>query len=632
MNPLIKTFKAGRELGLTKLFQYFLYQAGLRSGYYRLVMPSKKSAVVSTPKIPPYEGFPTVSQAHQALTLNEGDRVIRGQFRQFGDAFVPLNLEIGSSTDHWTKLARNTSDDDLKLIWEPARFSWAAALARAYAYSGDPRYVTRFWELTDDFLNAHPPNLGSQWQSAQEVAIRLMMLIFCDRIFATAQETTLENRQRLWQAIAEHAQRILPTLVYARAQHNNHLLSEAAGLYCAGLYLADYPSADKWRTKGWQLLNWGFQNLINIHGGFCQHSTNYHRLMLQIALFCDHLRREADQLPWEQVTEERLKAATRWLWALTDPETGRVPNLGANDGAYLFPLTVYPFDDHRPVVEAAAKAFLNQDVYQQVELSEMAAWFDLTDVPPMLENQPQAMEILRLDQDNGRAFLRTSQYVNRPSHADQLHADLWWQGVNIALDAGTYRYQAKPPWDNAFMATQIHNTLTVDGRDQMVQAGRFLWLDWAQSEVLSFELDDNGRLGYLKAEHDGYRKIGVRHQRAVCTHPKGWNVVDAVAPNGSGTKQKYQIRLTWLLPDWEWSVEKSDRILLTGPDFSFKLRVKGADELNLFRAGEQLLGGIKPDPVWGWHSPTYDLKKPALMLMAVCHTKLPIKLQSKFRF
>ena len=632
MNPLIKFIKAGRELGLTKLFQYFLYMAGLHSGYYRLVMPSKKSANVAPPKIHPFEVYPKVSQAHQDLTLNEADKVIRNNFRQFGDAFVPLNLESGSSTDHWTKLARNASDEDLKLIWEPARFSWAVALARAYAFSGDPGYVTRFWELTTDFLNAHPPNLGRQWQSAQEVAIRLMVLIFCDLVFASAPETTSENRQRLWQAIAEHAQRILPTLIYARAQNNNHLISEAAGLYFAGLYLPDHPSANKWRSKGWQLLNWGFQNLINIHGGFCQHSTNYHRLMLQIALFCDYIRREADQPPWEQLTAERLKAATRWLWALTDPETGQAPNLGANDGAYLFPFTVYPFNDHRPVVDAAAKAFLNQDIYQQAALSEMAVWLNLTNVTPASNNQPQAIEMLRLDQDNGRAFLHTAQYTDRPSHADQIHADLWWRGVNIALDAGTYRYQAEPTWDNALMGTQIHNTLTVDGRDQMVQSGRFLWLDWAQSEVLSFELDDDGRLSYLKAEHDGYRKIGVRHQRAVCTHPKGWNVVDAVAPNGGSTKQKFQIRLTWLLPDWEWSVEKSDRILLTGPDFSFKLRVKGADELNLFRAGERLLGGIEPEPVWGWCSPTYGQKKPTLMLIAVCQTTLPIKLQSKFRF
>ena len=31
---------------------------------------------------------------------------------------------------------------------------------------------------------------------------------------------------------------------------------------------------------------------------------------------------------------------------------------------------------------------------------------------------------------------------------DQLHLDLWWRGLNIAQDAGTYLYNADPPWDN----------------------------------------------------------------------------------------------------------------------------------------------------------------------------------------
>ena len=37
----------------------------------------------------------------------------------------------------------------------------------------------------------------------------------------------------------------------------------------------------------------------------------------------------------------------------TDPETGKTPNLGANDSAYIFPLTSLDQNDFRPVVDAA---------------------------------------------------------------------------------------------------------------------------------------------------------------------------------------------------------------------------------------------------------------------------------------
>ena len=109
--------------------------------------------------------------------------------------------------------------------------------------------------------------------------------------------------------------------------------------------------------------------------------------MLQIALFIDHLLHIKADLSWPPATLDRLRAATQWLWALTDPQSGKVPNLGANDGAYLFPLTQQTFEDYRPVVDAAAKAFLNYDVYRQPELSEMADWFELTAPPLQVEKR-----------------------------------------------------------------------------------------------------------------------------------------------------------------------------------------------------------------------------------------------------
>ena len=56
--------------------------------------------------------------------------------------------------------------------------------------------------------------------------------------------------------------------------------------------------------------------------------------------------------------------------------------------------------------------------------------------------------------------------------------DLWWRGLNIAQDAGTYLYNADPPWDNSLTTALVHNTVTVNGRDQFTRAGRFLYLDW----------------------------------------------------------------------------------------------------------------------------------------------------------
>jgi hypothetical protein len=238
--------------------------------------------------------------------------------------------------------------------------------------------------------------------------------------------------------------------------------------------------------------------------------------------------------------------------------------------------------------------------------------------------------MLRIEGKHSRAFLHTAHFTDRPSHADQLHADLWWRGVNVALDPGTYRYNAPPPWDNPLVTSRVHNTLTLDGQDQMQRAGRFLWLDWAQAEILAYEMDDHGHIFRLTVEHDGYRKLGALHQRTLTATETGWAVTDTILPYGKRDDKVHQVALTWLLPDWEWHLDKESQINLMGPKISFRLQIEDADQINLFRAGERLVGEFEAQPFWGWTSLTYGVKEPALMMMAIVTDKLPIKLQSSW--
>lgn len=631
MNAVEKTIKALHNLGWRKLWFYALYRVGLRTGHYRRVTPASPDPDQGKPALAPYATFPSIPSDQIEQTLTQADEILRGQYRPFGGELHDLDLHAGAANQHWSILERKPPTVDIKWLWEPGRFGWAITLARAYAFSGNPAYARDFWLKTTAFLQAHPPNCGRQWQSAQEVAIRLMALVFCDRVFAAGQDAPAQDRRRLWQAVAEHARRIPPTLVYARAQNNNHLLTEAAGLYTAGTYLQDHPQSPRWRQLGLRWLNWCFQQQVDEFGTYTQHSANYHRLMLQTALFADHCRRSTGAPDWPLASRANLAAASRWLWALTDPHTGRVPNLGANDGAYLFPLTVQDFTDFRPVVDAAAKAFLNQDIYQDPDLSEMACWFDLQAEAPNTSQQPQAPDMLRLDSSQGRAFIHTAHFKDRPSHADQLHVDLWWRGVNIACDPGTFQYNAPPPWDNPLAAGFVHNTLTLDGRDQMARASRFLWLDWAQSEILAHEVDDGGMMLRVTAEHDGYRRLGVLHQRTLLRQSGGWRVRDALIPCGESDGRQHTARLAWNLPDWDWQFSATNLLHVSGLQFSFDLQVEGADHMFLVRAGETLHGDLVPEPTWGWVSPRYGSKQPALLLIARVTRALPLTIESIFK-
>ena len=255
---------------------------------------------------------------------------------------------------------------------------------------------------------------------------------------------------------------------------------------------------------------------------------------------------------WPRQTNEAIVRSIHWLLAILDSDSGRTPNLGANDGAYLFPLTVCPFADYRPVLNAAARAFLDYDL-PRGPWDELALWFG---VP--LENRKYVQLPRYLgDQLYGKdswAYLRTAQFTSRPSHADQLHVDLWWRSLNVAQDAGTYLYNADPPWDNRLTAAQVHNTVTVNGRDQFTRAGRFLYLDWFNAYRRGNLEADPAILQRIRGRHWGYWRMGVRHARTVTAYADGhWQVRDEMLPlRMPWDKRPITYRLHWLLPDWEW--------------------------------------------------------------------------------
>jgi hypothetical protein len=240
----------------------------------------------------------------------------------------------------------------------------------------------------------------------------------------------------------------------------------------------------------------------------------------------------------------------------------------------------------------------------------------------------------------------------------------------VAQDAGTYLYNALSPWDNALARTDVHNTVTAAGQDQMQRAGRFLWLDWAQGLILNRERAPDGSWERLLAQHDGYRRLGVLHRREVTAFSDArWIVSDHLLPagrlkvessgfqvnrpNSSWKLSAFQpsnlkplnFRLHWLLPDWPWNVEIGEEkieILLDSPCGRIVLKVGVQNHspfstfhsptLQLVRAGDLLYGSGPVSPVWGWTSPTYGCKIPALSFSVSVKTIPPFRFTSEWIF
>jgi hypothetical protein len=642
---------ATSELGLAPLLRFALYQLGLRSGHYRRLTsrpdsqsPGEFCSFLALPD--PASLLQVMGQAGRQQTLSEAQEILSGHFRLFGGPAVPLQLSLPGKLAHWTCYETGQAHpdrEDIKEIWEPARFDWAYTLARAYRISGDERFPAAFWDGFETFQAANPPYLGPNWASAQEVALRLIAFAFSLLAFSASPHITPQRRASLAQALADHAQRIPPTLVYARAQQNNHLLSEAAGLYTAGLCLPKHPQAARWRALGWKIFNHALQLQIDPYGAYIQHSANYQRLALQLSLWFTCLAgANGQELPVN--SRQRLASAVRWMLAMTDPANGQVPNLGPNDGARIQPLSPTPFQDYRPVLQAAAQAFLGERPFPAGVWDEVALWLPITPPQPLAaapaENLPATPHILRSPDGSAWAYLRAARFHSRPGHADQLHLDLWRHGENLAADPGAYSYNAPPPWDNPLAHSAVHNTLTVNGLEQMRRAGRFLYLDWAQAKIIAGQPNSDRSWRQLTAQHNGYHRLGLIHRRQVSALQNGdWQVEDQLLPwSAPGPVAHFSIRLHWLLPDWPWELDGTC-LLLHAPQGPVQLNLSagpgvlpGSLEIGLARAGERMAGNAPVHPTWGWISPTYLLKNPALSYSLTASATIPASFLTIWHF
>lgn len=638
MNPVRRlqdAFQAVQHLGGLAAARYALYQLGVKSGLYRLLTPLTQphsgTGLITRPLAlfaDPPPNFPALlNPAEQKALLAQAEDLLAGRFALYGGDPAPLNLTPPPPLRHWSQAYPLPASQDIKDLWEPARFGWAFTLVRAYQLSADERFPAAFWQAFETFQTHNPPNLGPQWASAQEVALRLMAWVYAASALAASPHSTAARLQSLSGAVWDHARRIPPTLLYARAQRNNHLLSEAAGLYTAGQYLQHAP----WRARGWAEFQKALLDQIAPDGTYGQHSVNYHRLMLQLALWM-HALGTANGEAFSPECKERLAAAVRWLLAHVDPSSGQLPNLGHHDGALFLPLASSSIRDYRPTLQAAALTFLGAPAFPPGPWDELALRLGLSASSPALP--PKAFTspaVHRLGTSQDWALLRAVHFSVRPAHADQMHVDLWHQGQNIALDAGTFRYNTPPPWQNALASAAVHNTLTLNGLEPMRRAGRFLWLDWDQAKILSNPSPDA-----ISAEHSAYRALGLRHQRTLQRTSTGWRIRDELLPLPAATINPVQAVVHWLLPDLPWVLNENELTLsLThGPlvirCWAEKPQSPPPLQVRLIRAGEILSGPAGSFPNHGWFSPTYAHKLPTLSLRVELSAPPPLTISTEF--
>jgi Heparinase II/III-like protein len=164
------------------------------------------------------------------------------------------------------------------------------------------------------------------------------------------------------------------------------------------------------------------------------------------------------------------------------------------------------------------------------------------------------------------------------------------------VDPGTYVYLGLPAWREYFRGTRAHNTVCVDGADQSVQGGPFIWTRHATSRCLAFELGDDH--DEFVGEHDGYRRLEdpLIHRRRVTRDGNRFLVNDQLVCRGS-----HRIERCWHFAETCAVTVRGTEIYAQSNGITVRIRAGSNNTLVRSLHGSET-------PIGGWLSRRFDRK------------------------
>ena len=183
-----------------------------------------------------------------------------------------------------------------------------------------------------------------------------------------------------------------------------------------------------------------------------------------------------------------------------------------------------------------------------------------------------------------------------------LHFDLWYKGINVLVDIGSYSYNpAEEKFRDYFSATKNHNTIILNNMNQYKKGHRFLTLDWPEGFVNEFKVKQDKV--FFSGYHTAYENI---HTRKIEYRENCYIITDEIE---NKERKKINIKLNWNIGT---EIEKIE-------DYKYRLKINNEDSLileisSITKGNISIYFGDDDKPA-GWRSLYYGEKVPVNQLV-----------------
>lgn len=490
------------------------------------------------------ESVQKVFPQSKPTTVKEANKICDHIFNLLGSGEVDLGRKINWHQDFksgktWPLTYSNDIKyfdwrkkdfSDVKVPWELSRFQHLVTLSKAYLYTNDEKYVKEFMTEINDWIENNPVELGVNWITAMEVAIRAVNWIWTYNFFARSPIMTQSFKIRFLKNLFLHGRFIINNLEWGRVR-SNHYLSDVVGLIYLGLFFKETKEGKIWLKEGIARLIQEVNHQVHPDGVDHEASIAYHRLVTELFLSATLLlRRNSINLPDHFM--RKLEKMIEFIMYYIKPN-GLAPVIGDADDGRLHILSRNEVNDHRYLLSTAAVLFgredfkvcakgFNEDAFWLLGMEGLRRFKKIKDVRFELESKAFKNGGFFVMRDNGYYMIIRCGDVGLRGrgghgHCDTLSFELAIADRNFIVDPGAYVYTASPKWRNSFRSTSYHNTIMVDDTEM----NRF------NRQHLFFMRNDavgrinrwltNEEFDFFDGEHWGYKRLKdpVIHRRQI---------------------------------------------------------------------------------------------------------------------
>jgi uncharacterized heparinase superfamily protein len=524
---------------------------------------------------------------------------------------IEAPLEYGMHLDY-----RDPSKvGNIKYSWEINRHQHLVELAKAYCVTGEEVYAEALAEQVGTWIDQCPHPFGVNWASTLEVAMRLISWTCSMDLLAMSRGEWLRTHREFWRSWVcssyEHLTFIRSHLS-GHSSANNHLLGELCGLFVGALSFT-FRESPQWLATAVAGLEREAERQVWPDGVNKEQATAYHCYVFTL-LALPMILGSRNGFSFSQAYADRLERMAEYVAAIISRD-GELPRIGDDDEGRVLILDPVRVDRPARSLLATAAALFERADFRDLSsgFDEQSYWLLGASGEARFHTAHSAPPARTAFPDGGYYVLSTDDSwllfdcgplgylsIAAHGHADALSVVLRYRGLDFLVDPGSYAYHTNSVWRSYFRGTAAHNTLRIDGQDQSVIGGNFLWLRQARARLLEHTPTS------LRGSHDGYTRLGspVTHERTVTLagDRKSYILHDSVSGRGPHVLEQF----FHCHPGC--TVRQEGRRVLVERE-GVRIALQMDERLH----GIRFLNGSETPP-GGWFSPGYDRKVPAITI------------------